>query len=228
MNQKSSIALLSIVVVILFGTAVYLVILIKNVSNSMAPDEKVAVVQQAVPKMQTQPVVEQVVTSAELQKEVSASATTEQKINNNDCGVIDISSVDISKPIDGANKIAMNCINTAIINCSPATVKAVGVGTSTISVINRDNNDCTIEQKMITKSNKPSTFKYYSICKFPIEEFIKPLVQSFEKEGRGNDFLWMGLNFMKTNDNAQIGSDGWYANEVMMSSGAGSAKYKCK
>ena len=139
-----------------------------------------------------------------------------------DCGTINM-----RVALTDETKAAMDCINNSIINCDLAVVKLMGTGVSTYEIFGKDNNDCVIEQKIITpapKSDYP-TFEYYFICKFPMDTFIGALVQ---KQGASSDFLFMGLSFIKGIDNAQIGSDGWYPNEVSGLMSGQNTLYKCK
>ena len=122
----------------------------------------------------------------------------------------------------------MNCINQAIIDCKPAVVTVIGTGTSTLGVLKKENNNCIIEQKVISKSNAPGAFQYYSTCKFPIDNFIKPLEQKQNSVDGGKDLLWMGLSFIKSDENAKADSDGWYQNEVSGLVTGEITKYKCK
>lgn len=183
----------------------------------------------------TQEVAQQPVASVNLPALVTLTpagtpaVATKTQQSSSDCGTIEAKTIEFGKPIEGANKIAMSCINKAIVACSPAFIKIIGTGTSIIRVTKKEGTTCAIAQETITSAKTPSKngFEYYTTCKFPISTFIKPLQQSLLKAG-GDDLLWMGLNFIKDNNNARAGSDGWYLNEAMGIGNIGIIKYKCK
>lgn len=149
--------------------------------------------------------------------------------NKKDCGVIDMT-------VDKTNQTqaATDCINSSIISCTLAGVRLIGTGITTLEIFGKDNNNCIIEQKIITPAPEPSvpagypTFEYYSICKFPMDTFIDALVQSFKKQGASTDMLFMGLSFIKGIENAQIVDDGWYPNKVSGLIPGRDTLYKCK
>ncbi len=143
-----------------------------------------------------------------------------------DCGTININWAIIKAPkLTDSTKLAIKCINEAIVRCKWATVK---IWTwSSINIIDKENDTCIIENKLNYTKVKKSGFEYYTICKFPMEKFIVNQDKQLSLAW-GNTFLWMSLPFIKFLDDVEKDKNWRFDNEASLLNSEEKIQYKCK
>lgn len=149
-----------------------------------------------------------------IKKEVSAQPVSKNGIK--DCGIVDL--------IDLAQTPSLTCLNTSILNCNPSVTKLNSQNTAVLSVLEKQNDVCLIQQKII-KIKNPSNIKFYTECKFPINDFIKPSNDILIKNGQ-DKYLFGVVSFIATSSSLTPDKDGWYTE--FKNFGNRKIGYKCR
>jgi len=163
--------------------------------------------------------------------DISLPANTGDDFNN--CGTLVTDHIFVSPPLTSEDKKALDCFNSSVSKCQPATLSENSPSTgaeSEVSISGKENDNCIINNKEIRAASGGNTLKLesYSTCKLPMEKYITPMYNEAIKQNKPELFLiGIVMVFIKSSTHT-VQDNGWYMAEITNTQTQEKISIQCK